>query len=667
MPSDLSSDVDPAQGSTTSTTSTPPTTGGRRAGRSTRRWVFAVGGVVALVGLALALSALVVRGRLLEAEDAMQRGRAGLLDGDAAEAERAFAGAADGFRSARGGAAGLLLRSASWVPALGNTPDTALMVAEAGALAADAGVTISRAIEELPGGLTALAPSAGAIPIERLAPLADAATRAEGNLADALDTVERSPASFLAGPVADARRAAQEELTTLHELVKSGSSILRGLPRFLGQDEPRTYLFFAQNPAELRGTGGVLGAFSNLTIEDGRFSFSPFRPIQSLPIPPLAEVPPPSQEYAENYDQFRGGKRFWLAINLTPDVPTAATALLNAYEIATGTRPDGVIIADPFALQALLRVTGPTEVPGLGTRVTAANVVDLTANRAFSLFPSPDDRKRVLGEVASGVFERFISGARPDMADLRILGRAIAEGHLLIYSEDPTMQEGLRGTTAGGALRAAEGDYLSVVENSSGANKLDYYQDRSVTYSVDLWSDGAGKGTAELELTNNGPTSGQPRYVIGPHPPYTRQPGEAGQLVNVYCGQGCQLESAFRDGRRISVWTGTELGHRFYQDYFNTPSGGTSDLRITWYLPEAWEGNDTGGTYHLTFDNQTTIRPSRLKVVVNAPEGMRVVGTSPQMLVTDGSATWEGVPNRRLELVVRFQPPWPVRLWRSLT
>jgi hypothetical protein len=88
---------------------------------------------------------------------------------------------------------------------------------------------------------------------------------------------------------------------------------------------------------------------------------------------------------------------------------------------------------------------------------------------------------------------------------------------------------------------------------------------------------------------------------------------------------------------------------------------------MTWYLPRAWEGSETGGSYRLSFLNQTTIRPTRLTVEVHAPEGMRIVETNPQMHVTGDSATWEGVPNRRLELVVRFQPPLAVRLWRSLT
>jgi hypothetical protein len=457
-----------------------------------------------------------------------------------------------------------------------------------------------------------------------------------------------------------------EELGSLSRLLRNGSLLLKGLPRFLGQGAPRSYFLAAQNPAELRGTGGVLGAFSILTIDDGRFRFSPFRPIQSLPIPPLGEVPPPSAEYAANYDQFRGGGRFWLAINLTPDLPTAARAILDAYAVAEGTRLDGVIVADPFALEALLRVTGPAVVPELGARMTAANVVAFTANEAFSLLPDPAERKAALGSVATRVFQRFLHRSHQSLEDLRILGSAAAEGHILVFSTDPTMEQGLRATGAGGALPASSGDLLSVVENSSGANKVDFYQDRSIVYTVQLADGGSAAATADIRLTNHAPITGQPAYVIGPHPPYTSEPGESGQLVNVYCGAGCRPTSAERDGARIPLWMGSELGHPFFQDYFLTPSGETSDLRLELHLPRAWQGDGSGGVYRLTFLNQTTVRPTSLLVEVQVPSGMRVIEADPSMRVEGDTAVWQGTPGRRLDLEVRFQPPLLVRLWRDL-
>ena len=94
-----------------------------------------------------------------------------------------------------------------------------------------------------------------------------------------LAAATRHPDSLLLGPVAPARREAEAELSELNDKIHAASLVLQGLPRFLGAEGPRRYFFGAQNPAELRGTGGLIGAYSILTIDDGRFHFSPFGPI----------------------------------------------------------------------------------------------------------------------------------------------------------------------------------------------------------------------------------------------------------------------------------------------------------------------------------------------------------------------------------------------------
>jgi hypothetical protein len=256
------------------------------------------------------------------------------------------------------------------------------------------------------------------------------------------------------------------------------------------------------------------------------------------------EVPSPSEEYSRNYDQFRGEGRFWLAINLTPDFPTAAEAIVDAYEVAEGERLDGVILADPFALAALMRLTGPTTVPGLEVTLAADRVVAFTANEAYALLRARG--AKLLGAVAESVVDRFLQGGDLDAGDLRSLARTAADGHLLVYSEDPGIQSALEGTGAGGALPSTGGDLLAVVENSSGGNKVDFYEDRSVTYEVWLRSDGSARATATVRLTNLAPTSGLPKYVLGPHEGFS-EAGESAQIEQVR-RPGCLRKGRARRG-----------------------------------------------------------------------------------------------------------------------
>jgi len=496
--------------------------------------------------------------------------------------------------------------------------------------------------------------------------LAEATSVARTELADALAALRAAPTSLLPGPVAEAKRRAEVQVAELHGRLEAASSILTRLPSALGFDGPRRYFFGAQNPAELRGTGGVMGAFAILTVERGRFSFSPFRPIQSLPAPEPSELPAPDPEFAENYDVFRTEGRFWLAMNMTPDFPSAARVLLDAYARLQGEELDGVILADPFAFEALLRTTGPAYVPGLDRTISASEVVAFTTNQAYAVYRDPAVRKRVLGAVAQAAFERLLEGPRADVADLRLLTAVAAEGHLLIYSTDPELQRGIEATGAGGALEPPGGDFLAVVENSSGGTKVDFYEDREISYRVELWPDGAAAAIVRVRLANHAPTSGLPRYVIGPQPGFARA-GEGGQILAVYCAPGCRLQQARRDGARIAVWAGHENGLSFFRDAFTTPSGEESELETTVYLPTAWSGDGTGGVYRLRFLGQTTIRPTQLTIQVKAPPGTHFTEASPGVRVEGDIATWTGVPDRALDVELRFEPPLLVRLWRELT
>jgi len=608
----------------------------------------------------------------------MERGRDRLLAGDATGATESFEQGGDSFSAAAAGSRSWILGGVAWIPVAGRTVDVLTAIAEAGETTAEGATLLSGAVADLPGGLAGLAPTHGALPLDRIPPLAEAAGAADRLMSDAVSRIEQAPDSLLIGPVAPARRTAEEELRDLSRDIHAASSLLRGLPGFFGADGPRRYFFGAQNPAELRGTGGLIGAYSIMTIDSGRFRFEPFVTYGSIPV--SDETPSPEGDYARNYDAFRSGDRFWSAINVMPDFPSVARVILDAYEAGTGERLDGVIVTDPFALAALLRATGPIELSRYGIALDADNVVPFTTNEAYSLFTDPKARKRILGDAAAAAFAGFTSQDSADLEDLRALIETAADRHIQAYSVDPVMQDGLMATPVGGALvpAGAQGDVMSVVVNSAAGSKVDFYQSRDIEGSVVFRDDGSAGATVDLMLRNDAPSTGQPPYVIGPfHPSVESGPGtrtlrtlEAGDsvaLVNVYCGTDCVPGGVELDGAPIPVPTKVDLGLRYVQHYYAIPSGQQRGLRVSWEDPDAWEGNSSGGVYRMTFTNQVTIRPAHVRIRIDPPAGMDVVSVSSPMRVVEGSAVYEGVPGSRLDLEVTFAPPTPVRLWRNVT
>ena len=367
----------------------------------------------------------------------MQRGRNELLAGDVTAASDSFRAGRQLFARAEDRADGPVVQAVGWLPIIGRTSDAISALAQSAVFAADATIVLADAAAEVPGGTTGLAPSGGRIAVDRFVPLARAAQDADELMTIAVSRLDEAPTSLLLGPVGPARREAQAELGELSETIHTASLLLQGFPRFLGAEEPQRYFFGAQNPAELRGTGGLIGAYSILEIDDGRFHFSPFVPIHDLASPPLESIPPPNEDYAENYDQFRRGGRFWTSINVMPDFPSVARAILSSYDAATGESLDGVILADPFAEAALLEAAGPVRLPGYDVEIDADNVVAFTTNEAYSLFTDSVRRKRLLGDVARAAFERFVDQPSADQGDLRELLEAAGGRHIQVFSEDP--------------------------------------------------------------------------------------------------------------------------------------------------------------------------------------------------------------------------------------
>ena len=147
---------------------------------------------------------------------------------------------------------------------------------------------------------------------------------------------------------------------------------------------------------------------------------------------------------------------------------------------------------------------GPVELPGYGIEIDHDTVVSFTTNEAYALFDDSATRKRILGETAKLVFERFI--ARPDqsLSDLRVLAQTAAEGHILVHSDHPAVQESLSSVSVGGAFQAGADDFLAVVVNSAASSKVDSYQERDLLLGA-TWRRPNGCTTTTTSLSNHTP------------------------------------------------------------------------------------------------------------------------------------------------------------------
>jgi hypothetical protein len=666
-----------------------------------------VAGALLVVGFLSLFPALGARASLMEARTEMLAGRASLLKGDAAAARKSFTEARADLLRARGQVGNPLVRFVGFLPLAGRSPDATSALVEAGILVADAGRSIADSLEALPAGAPALAPRNGRIPLAPLRALAPGLARAHRALDEAATIIERAPHTWLVGPVGDALREFQPLLEEANHGIAAAAALTENLPAFLGGEGTRRYFVAAQNPAELRGTGGLIGSYSILTAKNGALRFSEFNPINALQDVPIGRVRPPNRDYALRYDQF-SSRGNWSNINVTPDFPSAAVAMERLYEETEGVRLEGTIAADPFAFAALLDVAGSVEIPATGAELDAGNVVDYVTNRAYSELPDRD-RKELLGSAAEVIFERFLGqgavtpvppsqreatrrerraaegteegdrgeagpqarpGRRVKGAALVPAARALvetaADGHLLFHAVDPRVQGAFETAGVTGAMEEGAGDYLAVVANNAAGNKADFYLKEDITYRIELGANGSAAAEAAVRFRNSAPSLGQPSYVIGPHPHTDLRAGDNFTYISTYCARTCLLDGFRRDRRPDQVGSQIELDHPVYPTTVLLPSGGSQVLEYSWGIDQAWDGSGGRGAYRLVIRGQPMVHPTHVRVDLRVPEGMHVTEATPGVSVEGGRVIWEGRPSDDVVLEVAFQRPFLARVWHSI-
>jgi len=365
---------------------------------------------------------------------------------------------------------------------------------------------------------------AGAIPLPVLRALTPQLADVEGGLPVLSDAPSES---LLLPPVRELVRTVYRQADLRKRqlrVIGDGLEVLQVLSG--GQGAHRVFIAVA-NAAEMRGTGGMILSYGELTAADGKFSLERFGNIDEVALSAPANVDLP-QDYLDRFGPL-GPALNWRNANLGVDFTYLGPAMEAMYKQATGKVADAVLQIDSKGLAALMRGTGPVDVPGLGI-VNADNVVDVTLSQAYARFSSRTVRQEVLGDVAEAVFRKLVTGDYPSLRPLATaIVDAAAERRIILHMNRPDAQRAVVDLGVDGRLPGLGRDFATLAVENFSANKLDYYLDTGVRLTGDRVPGRVGHMRAEITITNTAPP-GQtsPTYVFGPN--------IAGQRAGLYLG-----------------------------------------------------------------------------------------------------------------------------------
>lgn len=278
--------------------------------------------------------------------------------------------------------------------------------------------------------------------------------------------------------------------------VEAVANSARLLPGMLGASGRRSYLVVAQNPAELRATGGLIGSVTEITTDHGSITLSAQTPAFGPWPEPVLPVPAATTAL---YGSVVG--RFLQDANVTPDFPLAARITAAMWVRDHGGVVDGVIAVDPVVLSALLRTTGPVSLPS-GETLAADSVVQLLLSGVYQHYSHPADQDAFFADAAASVFARVAQGGVKGSDLVDVLAASGESDRIRIWSSRPSEQRILATTTLGGGLpvSTAAMTALGVYFNDATGGKMDYYLGSSVAAGAAVCR-ADGKVTSRLEVT----------------------------------------------------------------------------------------------------------------------------------------------------------------------
>ena len=407
--------------------------------------------------LLLVLLGLLVGWRAMQVNDSLQQAvrdaetlQMALESGEQQDIDGALAALQESAGESADLTDGPLWSLATWVPYVGDDASGVRTAARVASDLADDGIG---PLAETATELDRLLPKDGRVDTNASRDLQQPVAIAAESLMQASEDLQAEDSSRYI----DRFRVKYRELTSLvtdaAQAMDSAQVTVGLLPEVLGAEERRDYLLVFQNNAEIRATGGLPGAMSIISTEDGRISLGRQDSAnrfgeRATPVLPL------TKDEKAVYTEKLG--TYMLDANFTPDWPRAAALMRARWEEVHPERLDGVLTLDTVAVSYLLGVTGPVQVGDY--TLTADNAVDTLLNQAYIDFPEPAAQDAFFRLVAKTVFEKVASGEIGKPRELlRALVRAGDEGRVAVHLTDDREQETIAARRVAGATRDADG------------------------------------------------------------------------------------------------------------------------------------------------------------------------------------------------------------------
>lgn len=298
------------------------------------------------------------------------------------------------------------------------------------------------------------------------------------------------------------------------KLIEKGRAASVLLPEIVALDGSKNYLVLLQNNNELRPTGGFIGSFAKISFAGGKLKSINVEDIYTIDGQLNIHVEPP-QEIKNDLGQ----KDWYLRdSNWEGDFPSSAKQAEWFFTKETGEKVLGVVAVDVSAIEKLLQAIGPLDLADYNEKITADNLFERAITHAeTSFFAGSQAKKNFLTALANALFNKIFFSKNPNWPGIvKAVGDSLETKHMSIFLDDPKLFSYLVAQNWAGVLPreiqqdGVFDDFIAPVEANLGANKANYYLDRSYNLETIIGKEGEVKHRLRITYINNSPSDTWP-------------------------------------------------------------------------------------------------------------------------------------------------------------
>ncbi len=447
-----------------------------------------------------------------------------------------------------------------------------------------------------------------------------------------LEALGKSPLpAEIQAPLAKAREPIDLFLQGLAEVRANFGTALK----LLGDKVPHSYLVLMQNNHELRATGGFIGSYLLVDVNDGAIAKLEAHDVYETDgnLIDVVKAPPGIDQVAD--------RLYMRDANYSPDFPTSARQIMWFLEHSRGPSVDTVIAINQTVAEKLLELTGPVDFKGFPMPVTAKNFNDLFSFHIESKQSATSTPKQSLIDFIPSLKDKLF-GLR-DFSKLGEMAEKLIKGKdIQVYSEDEDIEAlatrlGLDGKMVEPDPKT---DFVALVTTAIGGNKSDAFIQTQVDHHTKVGLDGKITDTLTIAKTHTWTEKDFStwqalinQYGTGKENldtlRYIQGEGKNMDYLRVYVPKGSLLVGL--EGADLEALVPSEdLGYTVFALPFGpVVPGQKKTVSLSYQLPFALNAK-TGGSYKFIAQKQAGAENMELKKSLEVPASMMITETFPK-------------------------------------